>query len=79
MKSLYIDHTKILNHLIHVENRVTDILKNLRDKREIFIDQYKDLIPLDSRPEIMYADVKSTKLSQMTFRLLDLYCLPLAH
>ena len=62
-----------------MENRVTDILKNLRDKREIFIDQYKDLIPLDSRPEIMYADVKSTKLSQMTFRLLDLYCLSLAH
>ena len=38
-------HDKILNHLIHMENRVTDVLKNLRDKKEISIEQYKDLIP----------------------------------
>ena len=28
-----IDHDKILNHLIHMENRVTNVLKNLRDKK----------------------------------------------
>ena len=28
----YIDHDKILNHLLHMENRVTDVL---RDKKEI--------------------------------------------
>ena len=44
----YIDHDKVLNHLIHVENRVTDVLKNLRDKKEIWA------IPSDSRPEIIY-------------------------
>ena len=27
-----IDHDKILNHLINMENRVADVLKNLRDK-----------------------------------------------
>ena len=32
---VYIDHVKILNHLLHMENRVTDILKNVRDKKEI--------------------------------------------
>ena len=32
-QKVYIDHDKILNHLIHMENRVTDVLKNLRDKR----------------------------------------------
>ena len=30
---VYIDHDKILNHLIHMENRVTDVLRNLRDKK----------------------------------------------
>ena len=30
---VYIDHDKILNHLIHMENRVIDVLKNLRDKK----------------------------------------------
>ena len=30
---VYIDQDKILNYLIHMENRVTDILKNFRDKK----------------------------------------------
>ena len=37
---VYIDHDKIFNHLIHMENRVTDVLKNLRDKKEISGEQY---------------------------------------
>ena len=45
---VYIDHDKILNHLIHMENRVTDVLKNLRDKKEISSKQYKDLSPSGS-------------------------------
>ena len=47
---VYKDHDKILNHLIHMENRVTDVLKNLRDKKGISIEQYKDLSPSGSRP-----------------------------
>ena len=35
---VYIDHDIILNHLIHMENRVTDVLKNLRNKKEISSD-----------------------------------------
>ena len=35
-----IDNGKIFNHLIHMENRVTDVLKNLRDKKEISSEQY---------------------------------------
>ena len=42
---VYIDHDKILNHLLHMENRATDVLKNLRDKKEISSKQYKDLSP----------------------------------
>ena len=41
-----------------MKNRVTDVLKNLRDKNEISIDQYKDLSPLGSRPGIMYGLAK---------------------
>ena len=44
-QKVYIDHDKILNHLIHMENRLTDVLKNLRDKKKISIEQYKNLSP----------------------------------
>ena len=59
---VYIDHDKILNHLIYIENRVTDVLKNLRDKKEISIEQYKDLSPSGSRPGIMYGLAKVHKV-----------------
>ena len=39
---VYIDHDKIWNYLIHMKNRATDILKTLRDKKEISSEQYKD-------------------------------------
>ena len=42
---VYTDHEKILNHLIHMENRVTGVLKNLKDKKEISMAEYKDLNP----------------------------------
>ena len=32
-QKVYIDHDKILNNVIHMENRLTDVLKNLRDKK----------------------------------------------
>ena len=51
---VYKDHDKILHHLIQMENRVTDVLKNLRYKKEISSEQYKDLSPSGSRPGIMY-------------------------
>ena len=45
---VHIGHDKILNYLIHMEERVTDVLKNLRDEKEISIEQYKDLSPSGS-------------------------------
>ena len=61
-QKVYIDHGKILNHLIHIKNRVTDVFKSLGDKREISITQYKDLIPLGSRPGIIYGLAKVHKI-----------------
>ena len=34
-QKIYIDHERILDYLIHMENRVTDVLKNLRDIRNL--------------------------------------------
>ena len=69
---VYIDHDKILNHLIHMENRLTDVLKNLIDKKEISNEQYKDLSPPGSRPGTMYG-------LAMAFHLLDIFCLSSVH
>ena len=44
-----------------MENRVTDALKNLRDKKEISIKQYEDLSPSGSRPGIIYGLAKVYK------------------
>ena len=44
MKKVHTDQDKILNHPIHVENRIKDV-ENLRDKREIPIKQDKDSRP----------------------------------
>ena len=55
---IYIVHDKILNHIIQMENRVTDVLKNRRDKKEISSQQYKDLRPSGSRNGIMYVLAK---------------------
>ena len=78
-----IEHDKILNHLIHMKNRVTDVIKNLRDKNEISIEQYKDLSHSGSRPGIMYGLAKVHKMVkdglQSILICLDLFCLPLVH
>ena len=45
-----------------MENRVIEVLKNLRDKKEISIEQYKDLSPSGSRTGIMYGLAKVHKI-----------------
>ena len=46
-----------------MENRVTDVIKNLRDKKEISSEQYKDLSPSVSRPGIMHGLAKVHKVA----------------
>ena len=45
-----------------MENRITNVLKNLRDEKEISSEQYKDLSPSGSRPGIMYGLAKVHKI-----------------
>ena len=61
-QKIYIDHCKILNQLIHMEGKVIDVPKNLRDKKEISIEQFQDLSPSASRPGIMYGSDKVHKI-----------------
>ena len=57
-QKVFIDPDKILNRLIHMENRITEVLKNLTDKREISNEQYKYLSLLGLRPGITYGLAK---------------------
>ena len=45
-----------------MENRITEVLKNLRHKREISHGQYTYLSPLGLRPGIMYGLAKFQKI-----------------
>ena len=78
-QKVYIDRDKISNYLIQMENRVTDVLKNLRDKREISIEQYKDLNPSRLRPGIMYGLAKVHKIVTDDLPFFRLICLPSVH
>ena len=72
-QKVYIYHNKILNHLIHIENRVIDVLKNLRDKKEVSIEQYKDLSLSGSRPGITYGSAKVHQIVTSLFYLLSVH------
>ena len=41
-QKVHIEHDSILNHLIHMKNRVTHARKNLRDKKEVSVEPYGD-------------------------------------
>ena len=61
-QKIYIDHGKISNHLIQMENRVTHVLKHITNKNEISIEQYKDLNSSGSRPGIKYGSAIVRKI-----------------
>ena len=45
-----------------MENRATDVLKIIRDKKEISLEQYKDLNPSGSKSGILYSLAKVHKI-----------------
>ena len=62
-----------------MENRVTDVLKNLRDKKQFSIEPYKDLSPSESRPGIMYGLAKVHKIVTDGLPSFRAIFLPLVH
>ena len=45
-QKLSIDQNKVLNHIVHMENRITDVLKKLKKKKIISENKFEDLYPV---------------------------------
>ena len=45
-QKLSIDQNKVLNHIVHMENRIIDVLKKLKKKKIISENKYEDLYPV---------------------------------
>ena len=60
-QKLYIDQNKVLNHIVDMENRISDVLKKLKNKKVISEKKYEDLYPVGSSPRILYGLAKIHK------------------
>ena len=49
---------KVLNHKIHMEQRIIDLLKSLKNQNEISEKNYDNLYPSGSKPGIIYGHGK---------------------
>ena len=61
-KKIQIDDSKVLNHLIHMENKIVQLLKRLKEKQEISDKAYNELYPTGSKPGILYGLCKISKI-----------------
>ena len=52
-QKLSIDKNKVLNHIVNMENRITEVLNELKEKQQISEKKYMDLHPVGSRPGIL--------------------------
>ena len=53
-KRLHLEEGKILNHIIHTEQRIIDLFKSLKNQNEISEKNYDNLYPSGSKPGILY-------------------------
>ena len=53
-KKIQIDDCKVLNHVIHVENKFAKLLKKLKEKQDIFDKVHNELYPTGSLPGLSY-------------------------
>ena len=60
-KTIQIDYNKVLNHLIHMENKIVKLLKRSKEKQEISDKVYNELYPTSSKPGILYRICKIRK------------------
>ena len=52
---------KYLIHLIHMENKIVQLLKKLKEKQDISDKIYNELYPTGSKPGILYGFCKIYK------------------
>ena len=60
-QKLSIDKNKVLNHIVNMENRITQVLKKLKEKQQISQKKYMTLHPVGSRQGILYGCAKIHK------------------
>ena len=60
-QKLSIDQTKVLNHIVHMENRIIYALKKLKNKTIISQKKYEDLHAVGTSPGILYSCAKIHK------------------
>ena len=60
-QKLSIDQNKVFNHIAHMENRIFDVLKNLKSKKIISEKKYEDLYSVGSSPAILYGHAETHK------------------
>ena len=53
-QKLSFDQSKVLNHIVHMENRIIVVLKKLKNKKVISEKKYEDLHLVGSSPGILY-------------------------
>ena len=60
-EKLSIDLSKELNFILNCEQKVSDILKEIKNKNQTNEDLYKKLHPVGSQPEVLYCLAKVHK------------------
>ena len=73
-KKILIDGSKVLNHLIYMENKIVQLLKTLKEEQEFLIKSIMNYT-LQVQNQVFYMIfVKSTKVLLMVSHLFVLYC-----
>ena len=60
-KKIQIDDSKVLDHLIHMEIKIVQLLKRLKEKKEISDKVYNELYPRSSKSGFLYGLCKINK------------------
>ena len=58
-QKISIQQNKVLNYILHMENRIIDVLRKLKNKKIISEKKYEDLYPVRLSRAILYGRAKT--------------------
>ena len=58
-QKISIQQNKVLNYILHMENRIIDVLRKLKNKKIISEKKYEDLYPVRLSRAILYDRAKT--------------------
>ena len=70
-QKISIQQNEVLNNIVHMENRIINVLRKLNNKKIIFEKKYGDLYLVSLSPAILYGPAKTqkpVKNAALTFR-----------